>query len=117
MFKIFKAKPKTTAEHKLDHLREILFPPFKKETLPNGDKILIDYSIDSNLGAALSDLEEGNNDEVSRKTISRAIDRLIDCRRILEAYGEMDVDAKYVIVDDFGDKNAEDIEVGPERRH
>jgi hypothetical protein len=104
MFKVMKRKPKTTAEQKLEEISQLLFPPFGKETLSNGDKVLIDYSIDSNLESVISDLEDGHNDEVSQKTIRLSIQRLIEARKILEAFGEIDTDAKYIIVDDLSRK-------------
>ena len=106
MFGMFKVKkpPKSSAEQKLDQLTSLLFPPFEKQTLNNGDKILIDYSIDSNLEAALSDLDDGHNDPASRITIRLSIDRLINARKILEAYGEFDTEAKYIVVDDLSRK-------------
>jgi hypothetical protein len=103
MFKV-KKEAKTDSEKKLEKLSNILFPPFEKQTLKNGDKILIDYSIDSNLDAALSDLEDGNNDPASRKTIKLCVDRLIEARKILETYGEFDKDVKYIVVDDLSRK-------------
>ena len=94
----------TPADEKLDKIKEILFPDFERQTLSNGDKTLIDYSIDSNLESALSDLEDGINDPTLRKTIRLSIDRLIEIRKLLEAYGEFDMGAKYVVVDDMSRK-------------
>jgi hypothetical protein len=94
----------TPSDKKLEIIKGLLFPPFEKQTLSDGNKILIDYSIDSNLEAVLSDLEDGHNDAASRKTIRLAIDRLIETRKILEAYGEFDTEAKYIVVDDLSRK-------------
>lgn len=107
MFKFFKANPPTPAEEKLNQIKNILFPPLKlkQEISKDGEliKYHIDYSVDSNLDAALMDLSEGHNDQVSQKTISNVVNRLNDVRRILEAYAELDKDAKYLIVEDLGD--------------
>jgi len=112
---MFKSKPKTTADQKLEEIKKILFPPFSKQN--NQDIIfLVDYSADSNLQAAVGDLEEGHNDEIVQGTINKVIDRLIEVRKILKAYGEFDTDAKYIIVDDLP-TDEKDVEVGPERRH
>lgn len=100
MFKFFKAKPKTTADQKLEEIEKILFPPFKKET-SNDVSFLVDYSVDSNLQAAVNDLEEGHNDDVVRGTVNKVIDRIVKVRAILNAYNEIDLDAKYIIVDDY----------------
>ena len=115
MFNMFKTKPKTTAEEKMEEIKNILFPPFKKQK-EKDITFLVDYSADSNLQAAVGDLEEGHNDEVVQGTINKVIDRLIEVRKILKAYGEFDTSAQYIIVDDLP-TDKEDIEVGTERRH
>jgi hypothetical protein len=115
MFNFLKAKPKTTADEKLEEIERILFPPFKKET--NKDvTFLVDYSVDSNLQSAVNDLEEGHNDEIVRGTINKVVDRIVKVRAILDAYNEIDLDAKYIIVDDYP-TNDKDVEVGPEGRY
>ena len=115
MFSMFKPKPKTTADEKLEEIKNILFPPFKKQT-EKDVTFLIDYSVDSNLQAAVNDLEEGHCDEIVIGTINKVVDRMIEVRKILKAYGEFDTDAKYIIVDDMP-TDEKDIEVGPERRN
>ena len=99
MFSV-KRKPKTTAEEKLEQIISILYPPLKLEQ-EDGIKFHIDYGADSNLDAALADLEDGHNDPIARKTIKEVSDRLLKVRRLLEAYSQLDKDAKYVIVDNF----------------
>jgi predicted RNA binding protein with dsRBD fold (UPF0201 family) len=110
MFKFLKAKPKTTADEKIEKIIKVLFPPLDLQSNADGTKFHIDYSVDSNLDAALNDLEEGHNDKVVHNTIRGVADRLIEVRRILEAYREIDKDAKYFIVDDFGSNNNEEIQ-------
>jgi len=104
-------KVETPADEKLEQLKKILFPPLElKEEMGNdGTKIKfhIDYSVDSNLDAVLMDLEEGQNDPVARRTISKVVDRLNEARRLLEAYAELDHEAKYIIVDDGDDRDVE----------
>lgn len=100
MFSI-KRTPKTSAEQKLEQVIEILFPPLRLEQ-EGETKYHIDFSADTNLDAVLIDLEEGHNDEVAQKTIRGVANRLVRVRKLLEAYAEIDKDAKYIIVDDFG---------------
>jgi hypothetical protein len=61
-------KPKTTAEEKLEEIKGLLFPPLKlMEEVTNSGEIIkyhIDYSVDSNIDAALIDLYDGHNDAV-----------------------------------------------------
>jgi hypothetical protein len=64
-------------------------------------KFHIDYSADSNLDAVLMDLQEGYNDPAAQKTILDVIKRLNNVRRMLEAYAELDKDAKYIIVENL----------------
>lgn len=115
MFNFFKAKPRTTSDQRLEEIEKILFPPFKKKKSEDVS-FLVDYSVDSNLQAAINDLEEGLNDEIVRGTISKVVDRIIKVRQILNAYNEIDLDAKYIIVDDYPTDEKE-IGVGPEGRY
>jgi hypothetical protein len=103
MFNLFKKKSYVPEDVRLKKIIEILFPPLAVHVMPDGTKYHIDYSADSNLDAALSDLEDGSNDAVTQKTIRGISNRLVEVRKILEAYREMDKEAKYVIVDDFED--------------
>jgi hypothetical protein len=109
MFKFLKAKPKTTSDEKIEKIIEILFPPLELHRDKDGTKFHIDYSADTNLDAAISDLEDGHNDKTVHKTIRGVADRIIEVRRILEAYREIDSEAKYFIVDDLGVNNYEEI--------
>lgn len=101
-----KKKINTPAEEKLEQIKAILYPPLKLEQEMGKDgvpmKFHIDYSADSNLDAVLMDLQEGHNDQVAHNTINDVIDRLIEVRRLLEAFAQLDPDAKYIIVDNMG---------------
>jgi formylmethanofuran dehydrogenase subunit B len=98
---------KNTADEKIEKIISILYPPRKIDTI-NDIKVQIEYGADYNLEAALTDLELGHNDEVSRKTLREVCDRLHAVRKILEAYVELDKEAQYMIVDNFG-KDPENI--------
>jgi hypothetical protein len=93
-------KPVTPADQKIEEIIKILFPPLELQQ-ENDMKFHIDYGADSNLDAAITDLEGGHNDEITRKTIREIADRLIRVRKLLEAYAQIDPDAKYIIVDNF----------------
>lgn len=113
--KIFRKEKKVESESdlKIEQIKKILFPPLElhEQIQEDGSKIKfhIDFSVDSNLDAALIDLQEGNNDAVVQKTITSVITRLNDVRRILEAYAELDKDAQYIIVDDGDQRKDVDI--------
>lgn len=96
-------KPLTSAEQKLDEIRSILFPPLELNQEMDKDgsvlKYHIDYSVDSNIDAALADLYDGNNDSIVQSTLNRVNERLNKVRRLLEAYPVLDEDARYIIVD------------------
>ena len=102
-------KTYTPSDKKLEELAKLLFPPLVLQQEMDKDgtvlKYHIDYSADSNLDAVLMDLQEGHNDPVSQKTIAGVIERLQKTRRMLEAFAEIDKDAKYIIVQDSADKN------------
>ena len=105
-----KQKPKTTADEKIEQVINILFPPLDLKTDKNGDKFHIDYSIDTNLEAALMDLEDGHNDAASQKTIRNCTDRIIKVRQLLEAYREISDEVKYFIADDLEENDIEKIQ-------
>jgi hypothetical protein len=99
MFSV-KKKIKTTSDEKIEQIISILFPPLKLER--EGDiKYHIDYSVDGNLDAVISDLEDGHNDKVAQDTLKDVANRLVKVRKMLEAYRELDKDAKYIIVDNM----------------
>ena len=103
---------KSTSDKKLDDIKKILFPPTRvHETVEGGEKVrfMIDYSIDNNLYAALSDLQEGHNDQACQNTINKCIDALIKVRDILEASMELDKESKYIMVDILDDHNEEEV--------
>ena len=98
MFKIMKSKKKTYDGETLDKVSNLLFPPPQVRE-EDGQKMHIDYSIDYNLMGVLADLEEGHNDETVHRTISFAIGKLAEVRRILEPKDDVDPDVKYFVVD------------------
>lgn len=100
LFRIERKDPATEAELKLQQISNILFPPLHTQTTPDGAKYQVDYSVDSNLDAALIDLEDGNNDKVSQKTIRSVANKLFKVRKLLEAYSEIDPESKFLVVDD-----------------
>ena len=109
MLKWLKPKPVVLRNEELQRVTELLFPPLETVVKEEDLVFQVDYSVDSNLQSALYDLEEGNNDKVVQNTIRKAIDQLIEVRKILRAYPELDERAKYVIVD-TPDQNKTDLE-------
>ena len=109
LFEMFTPKPKTPAEQKLDKIVNMLFPPLELREDKEGRKYHVDYSVDANLEAALNDLEEGFNDDASRKTIKGVSDRLFEVRQYLEVMNKLDSKAEYLIVDDPKDFDPETI--------
>lgn len=104
-------KPMSTAEQKLQEIRDILFPPLElNEELDKDGSIIkfhVDYSVDSNIDAALADLYDGNNDSIVQSTLNKANQRLNKVRQVLEAYPILDIDAKYIIVDNGKENEVE----------
>lgn len=108
-------KNNTPAEEKLEQIKNILFPPSRlnQEMDKDGNffKWQIDYSADMNLDAALTDLEEGVNDPAVHNTIKDISKRLYSVRQLLDAYMEIDPEAKYIMVESSEDfKDVEEIE-------
>lgn len=101
MFAWFKKKPKTLEGRELEHIAQILFPPLEKRTDKDGNVYQIDKSVDTNLESILYELQDGNNDRLSHESLNKVIGRLIEVRKILDVYPELDKKTKYVIVDDY----------------
>lgn len=104
----------TEAERKLNEVINILFPPLRVEEETDGEttfKFMVDSSVDNNLYAVLTDLQEGNNDETCHNTLNRCITALNKVRTLLEAYMQLDEEAKYIVVEPpEDDVNVEEIE-------
>lgn len=101
MFKFFKkeAIPVTTAEQKLDELKNLLFP--EPEIQMEGDmEFYVDSSADYNIEAVLVDLQEGHNDATCQKTLKNIGERLWKARKILQAYYERQENVNYIVIDD-----------------
>jgi hypothetical protein len=91
-------KPKVLRDDVSQRVVDLLFPePVEKKH--DGQVFLTDYSIDSNLYAALLDLEDGTNDQVTRDTIRKCCDRLHACRALLEAEHEVNSKSGYLVID------------------
>lgn len=111
MLKWLRPKPVVVRPEELQKVVDILFPALKTVE-EEGNVFQIDHSVDSNLQSALYDLEDGTNDKVVHDTIRKAIDALIEARKVLQAYPMLDERAKYVIVD-TPDQNKKEVEANP----
>lgn len=88
----------TPADKKLEQIRQILFPSMELHKAKDLT-YYVDYAIDSNLDASLSDLQEGQNDEVTRNTINQCIKKLTEVRNLLQVSDEDLIKSSYIIVD------------------
>lgn len=111
MFWKVKKEPLSESDNRIDQIREILFPKLHlcEQIDKDGTKIKyhVDYSADSNLDAVLMDMQDGYCDAPMMKTMNSIIERLNQVRKILEAYAEIDSEARYILVSDG--KEDEDI--------
>jgi hypothetical protein len=99
----FKKKPSTSAEVKLEQIKEILFPPLQlmEDVDPQTGtpyKWQVDSTIDMNLDAALIDLQSGHNDGIVHNTLQDSIARLTQIREILDVHMELSPEASYIMV-------------------
>jgi hypothetical protein len=91
-------------EAELDRIANLLYPE-PEEKIKDGLVIVVDRSVDANLNAALLDLEDGTNDEVTRRTIRACLQRLFEVRDILEAKHRVNEKASYLMVDSPGSRD------------
>jgi hypothetical protein len=102
--KWFQPKPKVIREAELERIANLLYPE-PEEKIKDDMVILVDRSVDNNLHAALIDLEDGTNDETTRRTIRACVQRLFEIREILEARYRVNERARYLMVDTPGSRN------------
>lgn len=79
-------------------LCDILFPDPIEES-GRGHTFIVDHSVDSNLHAAILDLEDDISDETTIKTLRAVLGKLREARDLLEANYKIDAGAEYVIVE------------------
>jgi hypothetical protein len=108
MFSWFKKKPKQFEGKELELIAQILFPSLETRMDKDGNVYQIDKSVDTNLESILYELQDGNNDRLSHDSLNNVIGRLIEVRKILDVYPELDKKAKYIIVDDDVKRNIAD---------
>jgi len=101
--------PPTTADRKLQQLKDLLFPEPKLE-MENDMEFYVDSSVDMNIEAVLYDLEEGHNDDVCQNTLRSIANTLFNARKLLQAYYEMDSNINHVVVTDPLPKIKEEID-------
>lgn len=97
---VIEKENKMSDDDRINEIRKILFPEIKTHTDNQGNKFHIDYSVDSNLMAALMDLEDDFNDETCRNTIKGVLDQLEKVRNILGFQQKLEDEAQYILVDD-----------------
>jgi hypothetical protein len=104
----FKKKPKTVVirDDTTQKITDLLFPPLRLGESSKGF-YQVDYSVDMNLESALEDLKDGKNDKVSQDTISYVLRQLIEVRKLLNAYPELDERSSYLLVDCLPDPKNE----------
>ena len=88
------------AEDLLERIKDVLFPMLQVMRDRDGRWFHFDTAIDSNLMAALSDLQTGFNDPASQKTIESMITRLLKVRQLLDVTAKLDDRVEYYVVDD-----------------
>lgn len=82
-------------QRKLREVIDILFPPAEIKVDEDGTKYYIDYSLDSNLQNALSDLEDGHNDKATQNTVRHVVDALFKIRDALDELRELPSDVNF----------------------
>jgi hypothetical protein len=97
MFKWFR-KEVVVRDEVAQKIADMLFPE-REEKEEDGHTFLIDYSVDHNLLGALIDLENDENDEITRNTIRKTYEKLCEVRQMLHAEDKIQKKARYLVVD------------------
>ena len=102
-FKIKKKNP-SELENQLEYITNLLFPKLKliEDVDRKGKKVkfYLDNSIDSNLYAAIVDLQEGFNDQKAQETLINILDKLKILKKHLEiTTDKIDQNVEYFMVE------------------
>ena len=96
---VFKRETVVVRDTEVQKAVDLLFPDIQLVKEEEGE-YYVDRSVDSNLYAALVDLQEGVNDEVVQNTIKHVIKTLEEARKLLKAEQKpMGTDANLLMVD------------------
>ena len=90
--------PAGHADSTIQQIERLLFPPFEVHHTNDGAEICVDRSVDTNLYAALVDLEEGIVDEIVLKSIKDSIDVLTQVRHLLNVKQQLVTDPELLVV-------------------
>lgn len=97
MFNMKKVEPITQNDRLLKEVADLLFPKFEVREV-DGEKYSVDSSVDTNIEAVMTDIQEGYVDEVCVTTLKACFEKIYKVRELLKAFHEMDPSVqKYVI--------------------
>ena len=105
-----KRREVTPSDELLREISDLLFPPFRNEEL-KGEKYAIDSSVDTNIEAVLTDLQDGYMDDMCIHTLRAIFQKLYRTRELLKAFHQMDSSVnKYIITMEVPESLADKIE-------
>jgi hypothetical protein len=81
----------------LKEVAELLFPKFEVREV-EGEKYSIDSSVDTNIEAVLTDIQDGYVDEICVKTLKACFEKIYRVRQLLKAFHEMDPEVKRYVI-------------------
>lgn len=81
----------------LKEVAELLFPKFDVREV-EGEKYSIDSSVDTNIEAVLTDIQDGYVDEICVKTLKACFEKIYRVRQLLKAFHEMDPEVKRYVI-------------------
>jgi hypothetical protein len=98
MFSIFKRHEVADSDVKLKQIIDLLFPQFETKVTDEGLKYAIDSSIDTNIDAVVTDLQDGYLDNTCINTLEACLQRIQKVREILNPRQIMNPDIeKYIL--------------------
>jgi hypothetical protein len=110
----FKKKDPLKEAPVLRSIRDVMFPPLEIHNVDNID-VYIDYAIDSNLEAILSDLQDGVINEATKASVRHCIKSVSRVRNLLQfSDNKLGKATHYVVANKGYDYTGEDIQVGKE---
>ena len=92
-----KNEPITQNDRLLREVVDLLFPKFEVREV-DGEKYSIDSSVDTNIEAVMTDIQEGYVDEICVTTLKACFEKIYKVRELLKAFHDMDPEVKKYII-------------------
>ena len=108
-------EPRTYLQKKLNTISDSLFPKYETKRDSSGVKYHVDSSVDMNLEAVISDIEDGYVDKNTIQTLKAIAQKINEVRAVLDIMHELDPEVHhffyYMNIGDNGEMEETEVTV------